>query len=235
MPTIPSNRAVRGRDLKTVQEMHNLSVQDVCYLLSISMNKWSTLVNKGANEPISSVPLAMLVRALVENPTIDILPMFPEAQELFDLINEVYPIDWKSFGVMLGAEASAGSRWKKPNARPVPGVRRLMLVLKLMLKACDSKRDKAAKINDWVQSIQNEGRARGSENVMDSGRWKSKEEIAASKQSLGAKRGQQTRKRQRAQLDEVPSSRPTKAAKVVKPVVAKAKSPSKVSVVRKAK
>lgn len=167
---IPTNRPVLGRDLDEIKQLFGLSSPDTCYLLGISISKWSELIGKGADKPIEDPTLALLVRILDLHPELISLPQYPDVQEMFDLFKRVNPsIDQKRFSILMGGEASSGHRWLKTRPRMTATMPRLMLYLQRML---DSSRDRGWKeLKTWSEIVQLEGSARGVADVFKAGRW----------------------------------------------------------------
>lgn len=188
---IPSNRPVLGRDLDDVKMQFGLSTADACWLFGMSITKWTHVARQGANEPVTDPVMALLIRFLDQHPELSVVPKLPDGPEMFELINSVTPIDQKRFAIMMGAEASAGYRWRKEGARQAPTLLRLMYFMKLSLLGRPAS-DRLTLLNDWSKTVEAEGRARGVDDVFRLGRWRPKapkEDKAPAKKLRAAKSG----------------------------------------------
>lgn len=167
---IPTNRPVLGRDLDELKQLFGLSSPDTCYLLGISISKWSELIGKGADKPIEDPTLALLARILDLHPGLISLPQYPDVQDMFELFKKVNPsIDQKRFSILMGGEASSGHRWLKSRPRMTATMPRLMLYLQRMIESSPDGGWKELKT--WSEIVRLEGNARGVEDVFKAGRW----------------------------------------------------------------
>lgn len=185
---IPSGRPVIGRDLEEIKQQFGLTTADACFLFGISITKWTQL-KTAANEPLTDPSLALLVRFLAEHPELSVIPKMPNAIEMFDLFNEILEVDQKRFSIMMGAEASAGYRWRKSNSRQGAALQRLMYYMKLALMSRTGG-DKVQLLDSWCKTVENEGLARGVPDIFRAGQWLPRDVIEKSKQSIGARAGQ---------------------------------------------
>lgn len=174
---IPTTRPVIGRDLDELKQLFGLSSPDTCYLLGISISKWSDLIGKGADKPIDDPTLALLVRILDLRPDLITLPTYPDVQDMFDLFKRVNPsIDQKRFSILMGGEASSGHRWLKTRPRMTATMPRLMLYLQRLIESSPDGGWK--ELNAWADVVKHEGNARGVADVFKSGRWTVPEHMA---------------------------------------------------------
>lgn len=194
---IPSSRPVVGRDLEEIKQQFGLSTADACFLFGISITKWTHIVRQGADVPLTDPTLALLVRFLAEHPELSVIPQMPTAAEMFELFNEVLDVDQKRFSLMLGAEASAGYRWRKANSRQSAALQRLMYYMRLALMSRSSS-DRLQLLDGWSRTVASEGAARGVDDIFRAGQWLPREVIEKSKQSIGARAGQAKTQRERA-------------------------------------
>ena len=195
---IPSNRPVVGRDLEEIKQQFGLSAADALFLFGISITKWTQIVRNNPEAPLTDPTLALLVRFLAEHPELSVIPKMPNASEMYELVNTVMPIDQKRFSIMMGAEASAGYRWRKSTSRQGAALQRLMYYMKIALMS-KAAGDKIQLINNWEKTVANEGAARGVPDIFRAGQWKDKEEIKKSKQSIGVKNARARMKASKAQ------------------------------------
>lgn len=167
---IPTNRPVMGKDLEAVSQQFRMLVSDACWLFGMSITKWTQIVRKAPDEPLSDPTLALLVRFLADHPDLSVLPQFPTAQEMFDEINKYQQVDQKRFSVMFGSESSATYRWLKPGARMSPAVGRLMYYMRMaLLSEPHDKRQQT--LERWRRTVILEGAARGVKDVFKTGSW----------------------------------------------------------------
>jgi hypothetical protein len=185
---IPLNRPVIGRDLDEIKQQFGLSTADACYLFGLSITRWTQVVRARADEPLTDPTLALLVRLLADHPELSVIPKMPNANEMFNILEEIAPLDQKRFSILLGAEASAGYRWRKQQSRQGPFLTRLMYYMKMALLS-RTPGDKAVLLDEWSKVVEAEGRARGVDDVFRKGQWAPREVIEQSKQSIGAKKG----------------------------------------------
>lgn len=188
MSGIPLNRAVIGRDLKEIKQTFGLSTSEACYLFGLSITKWTLIVNKNPDVPLTDPSLALLVRFLAEYPHLSVIPKPPSAVEMYEKICSVTPLNSKEFSVFLGSEGSAYNRWKKNISRQGPSVQRLLYYFRLVLLGRPVT-EQATLLNNWRSIVKSEGFARSGSDVFKTGQWKHKDEIAKSKLSAGAKAG----------------------------------------------
>lgn len=168
--TIPKDRPVIGRDLEALRQQFALLTSDVCWLLGMSITKWTQVVRQNPDEPVSDPTLALLVRHLSEHPELQLIPRFPSPKEMFEFLQEVGEVDAKSFGVMWGAEASAGYRWLRQEPDIVPGVSRLMHYVQLTMQAAPEN-ERAELLARWRRLVDIEAKSRGVDDVFKSKSW----------------------------------------------------------------
>lgn len=169
---IPTTRPVIGRDLEEIKQLLGLSAGDTCFLLGLSITKWTSLVRTSPDEPVKDPTLALLVRFLDRYPEMSIMPTYPTATEMFDMFKALVPnMDQRRFSVLFGAERAACSRWLRTGgARISPDLARLMLYLRNQLAALPEE-ERLEALREWADVVQIEGQARGVSNVFRVGRW----------------------------------------------------------------
>lgn len=168
--SIPSNRPVLGKDLDEIKQGFGLSTADACWLFGLSITKWTQVARQEKNEPVKDPTLALLCRFLDQHPELSVMPKLPDADEMYTILNKVAPTDQKRFSVLLGSEASAGYRWLKHGSRQSPTLLRLMYYMKMALQS-RTRGDSLDLLHRWAQTVEDEGLARGVENVFKTGRW----------------------------------------------------------------
>ena len=167
---IPDNRPVLGRDLDAVRQEFGLLTNDIIWVLSMSITRWTQIVRQAPDEPVKDPTLALLVRFLAQHPELAVVPKQPSAAELFALMNEAADVEPKRFATYLGAESSAAYRWMKSDARPSSTVTRLMHFMKTALLMQDNA-GRTQMLEDWRKTVEQEAKARGVDDVFKSGRW----------------------------------------------------------------
>lgn len=174
MGKIPSNRPILGKDLDTIRIQQGILTADACWLFGLSITRWMQIVRQASEIPVKDPTLALLIRLLDNNPELSVIPRFPTAIEMFEVINSVQETDQKRFSLLFGSEASAANRWLVDNnTRQSPAVNRLMHYMKaaLMSKAPDQR---PALIDRWAGIVREEGQARGVPDVFRAGNWNPK-------------------------------------------------------------
>lgn len=169
---IPSHRPVIGRDLETLRLAFGLTTHDTIWLLNLSITRWTQIVRKEADAPVSDPSLALLVRLLMQHPELvhTLLPSKPHASEVFDLMQSASAVELKRFSTYVGAEASAGYRWMRPGAQPSTMVQRLLQCLHSVLstQSCEVR---SQELSGWRETVEQEAHARGLAPVLETGRW----------------------------------------------------------------
>lgn len=170
---IPTNRPVLGKDLDTVRQQFGLLTADVIWLYGISITRWMQVVRKAPNEPVKDPSLALLIRLLDANPDMELIPTFPEANEMYDFINKIQEVGQKRFSMMFGAESSAAYRWMKEGGKITPPVARLMYYVRQSWLAKPPS-GRLAELERWQETVSIESRARGVADIWTNGSWKQK-------------------------------------------------------------
>jgi len=168
--SIPKGRPVLGKDLDAVRQQFGLTTGAALYLFGLSITRWMHVVRRDAELPLIDTSLALLVRFIDENPDIQMLPEFPSAADVFAEITASSDVHQKQFSIMLGAEASAAYRWLKTQSRQTPSVTRLLWHINTLLQSTP-KRQRRKVIANWLKLVDAEGKARGVENILATGRW----------------------------------------------------------------
>jgi len=168
---IPANKPVLGLHLALVKSQLGCSTADICWLLGVSITKWTQIVNgKGRDRPVTDPTLALMVRLLDSHPELSLIPKAPSATEFFEFMNEIAPTDQKRFSILLGAEASAANRWLTKGQRQGATQQRLMHCLKLFLLSRPAA-ERPELLDSWSNVVATEGKARGGKDVFKEGRW----------------------------------------------------------------
>lgn len=170
---IPTNRAVLGKDLDEVRKNFGMLVNDACWVFGLSITKWMLIVRQAHDKPVKDTNLALLVRFLDQHHELEVIPQYPKASEMFEMVNKVQAYDQKRFSVLFGSEASATYRWLKPGAKITPAVSRLMYYMRMVLLS-SSVEKRATMMENWRETVEAEARARGVEDIFKTGAWKNK-------------------------------------------------------------
>ena len=167
---IPSNRPVLGKDLDAIRQAFGLLTNDIIWVLSMSITRWTQIVRQAPDEPIKDPSLALLVRFLAQHPELAVIPKQPSTTEMFELLNEITEVEPKRFATYFGSETSAAYRWMRPDARPSSTVQRLMHFMRMAL-LMQNPSGRTQMLEEWRKTVQLEGRLRGIDDVFKSGRW----------------------------------------------------------------
>lgn len=184
---IPDNRPVLGKDLDTIRQEFGMLTSDACWVFGLPITKWMNIVRKEPDRPINDPTLALLIRFLDQHPELNLIPKFPEASEMFDLITEIQEVDQKRFSLMFGSEASAAYRWlREDEPRMSPAVGRLMYYVRMALMAAAPVK-RVDLLEKWRRTVLQEGRARGVDDVFKACTWTTDEQKAAARERRAAK------------------------------------------------
>lgn len=167
---IPNDRPVLGKDLDTVRQQFGILTSDACWLFGLSMTRWMHIVRRDAELPVTDPTLALLVRLLDQHPELSVIPKFPDADEMFELVSKIQETNQRKFAVLFGSEASAAYRWLKAGGRQSPAVSRLMFFLKLGLMAKPSEK-RGEMLDEWQETVRQEAISRDVPDVFASGKW----------------------------------------------------------------
>lgn len=171
---IPLTRPVIGEDLDTVRDQMGLSTSEACWLFGLSMTKWMEVAKEGAKTPVKKPTLAMLVRALNKRPDLTLMPVHPNAHEVFERMHMVDPeLDKKRLSVYFGSEASSGYRWITKDSEISPALARLFLVFSRLFDRAYKQGPVAAArmMEEWRLMVESEASERGIPNILQTGRW----------------------------------------------------------------
>ena len=173
---IPVNRPVMGKDLDSIRQMFGMLTADACWMFGMSITKWMHVVRQAPDTPLRDPSLALLVRFLDQHQEMSLIPKFPNAQEMYALINDIQAVDQKRFSILFGSEASAAYRWLKPEgSRVSPAVGRLMYYLKMSMLA-NPAASRPVLLESWRETVQAEAVSRGVDDIFKTGSWGPKEE-----------------------------------------------------------
>lgn len=162
---------VTGHEVNVTRKKLELSVPEACWLFGLSMNKWSEAVRQRAKDPVGNVSLALLVRALQANPQMAPLPRKVDPARFLATLCQQQPLSQRRFALLLGCEASAGSRWINQQVAPAPVVERLLSVWQQRLGDDPDGPSVQRGLAEWGTLIKAEMTARGTEDVFSAGRW----------------------------------------------------------------
>lgn len=176
MPLLEPNRPVTPRDLERLRRKLGHLVNDFCFLLGISMSKWSKL-KKRLDDPIDDPGLAILARILDAHPEYDLVPTPPSASDVFETLVSFKPyanMPRRAFGIYFGRDASASYRWLEQNQHTGPVTNRLLTVMDRFLA------DKGVPgLDEWNEIVSIEATARGIPEIWREGLWRQRGSQAA--------------------------------------------------------
>lgn len=183
---LPSDRPVTGRDLEALRQKLDLLVNDFCFVLGISMAKWSR-IKKSPDAPLDDPGLAILARVLDDDPSLSLVPKAPTPQAVHDKIVAHKPysaMPRRAFGIVLGRDASASYRWLEQQQHTGTVTDRLLIVL---AKVLDTKG--LPGLEKWMTVVDTEASARKISNIWREGLWRQRQKKVA-----GAARAKRTKK-----------------------------------------
>lgn len=166
---IPVNKPVTGRDLGDLRLKLGYTTDEMAFLCGVNKNRYHLMVNKEADEPLRSIPTAIMARLLDDDPSLSFLPKFPSPQDLFDEM-EPYGISKREFSVILGNHGTAMQRWGQSMRRAIPQVYRLALVIQKMMH----KKGAGKTIPYMKGLVDKEASLRGVKDIFSHGRWNPK-------------------------------------------------------------
>lgn len=169
---IDANRPVRGQDLNDVREKLALSVEDMCWLLGMTMPRWSIMTrDENALNTISDTTVAILVRILDEFPEFNFVPTMPSPQDIFEaLVSLDSNITMKEASILLGREGSSCFHWIKRGRRAAPSVLRLGRILLDQMNG-DMRAHKNKFLNYLRSIVVREANCRGQRDIFGEGSW----------------------------------------------------------------
>lgn len=188
---------ITSRHLTELQQVLGANVNDMCYLLGISISKWSQL--KSSVGGLGDPALCMMIRWYLMHPELAPIKPAPTAREIFDLFNRVTPITKNEFSLLFGQEKSASGRWLR-DISPVdqsPAVKRLFVIARDLLSGKKMSEQQDIIENVWKPMIKAEGESRGLADVFKEGAWKSKEERSSSIHSKAIRDSYAARKKEK--------------------------------------
>lgn len=176
---IPASRPVIGKDLDDLRARYGISVAEACHLFGLSPNKWSEIVNRGADEPVKDIPTALLARLLDNHRWLYEPPEWPTPEEMLELFEQSAGgrITMRTFSALLGVDTASGSRWLSHESGQKGASQRLMYYLRRLLvdyARADEDASRHLVFESWLQQVRNEGFARAGHDVIKTGRWRAK-------------------------------------------------------------
>src|SRR5690554_2164611 len=132
---IPASRPVIGKDLDDLRARYGISVAEACHLFGLSANKWSEIVNRGADTTVKDIPTALLARLLDSNLWLYEPIESPSPEKMLELFEQSAGgrIPMRTFSALLGVDTSSGSRWLSHDSAQKGASQRLMYYLHRLL------------------------------------------------------------------------------------------------------
>jgi hypothetical protein len=159
------DKPVIGRDVGALRSRLNLSTDEMTFVLGITNNRYHLIVNQEADEPVRSIPVALMTRLLSMDDSLLFLPKFPSPQDLYEEVQT--EINKKEFSVILGNHGTSMQRWGKGGKRATPQVYRLALIIQIMVATMGLKKA----ISHAKQVATLEASLRRIPNILEHGRW----------------------------------------------------------------
>ncbi len=123
---------IRLRHIATIQEMLRINAMDMAWLLGASPSRWGSIIRDTRLDPTKPVDpcRAMILRWLIQHPESSPTLHAPDAScFLKRLRNAIGDLPSGQFSILLGWDATAGSRWTKNSSRISPAGRRALSLL----------------------------------------------------------------------------------------------------------
>lgn len=171
---IDKNRPVCGADMERLRQKLGVTVEDMCYMIGISMPRWGLLVRRNGDKPLRDVTTSLIVRYIDKHIDDSYLPKMPTPHDLFErmesdqvVINALGSVNMKTISVMLGRESTSGHRWLVTGRGPSPSILRASLVISNILSGSNPE----IGLQEWLGVINEEARARGVSDIWKAGKW----------------------------------------------------------------
>lgn len=175
---------IRGSDLERLRRILGLPVDDMRWLMGLTISRWSEYVHYIPDEPVPPA-VALLARFYFEYPEKCPIPQWPTAHELYARLNGTL----KELAIILGRESVSGFRWVKIKGEMSPIVKRLAYHL------CNEIDE--GRLPDWRRRVEAEALARGRSNIWHDGTWSSKEERQRLRDRLAERKAERKKLRLR--------------------------------------
>ena len=165
---------IRGDDVRQLMATLRGTAADMQWQTGMSPNKWSEVVNAGAERMVPDPALGIMVRTLRRAPTLKLFAEPPDMLEFYralDLhIRDVPGFEGglfeAQFGLLLGRDRSAAHNWMARGDRPNPVVQHLARMF------WDALTDiPLALPNLIIPVIQEEAASRGVKDIFKAARW----------------------------------------------------------------
>lgn len=165
---------IRGEDVRHLMTTLRGTAADMQWQMGMSPNKWSDVVNAGAERIVPDPATRIMVRLLRRAPALKLFDDPPDmlaAYRLMDrLIREIPGFEGGLFeaqlGLLLGRDRSAAHNWMARGDKPNPVVQHLVL---MFLDAITM--DEHALRNLIIPVIQEEAASQGVEDIFKAARW----------------------------------------------------------------
>lgn len=166
---IPDNRPVLGCDLVAFRDRHDLSADDMMWLLGMMPPDWFETTGSSRPRLLKDPARSILMRLVDECPELSPLARRPNASWLFQRIRELHgpEVTLKRFSLAFGRTSGAAHRWVNLGARPDPAAARLMAIWVIA-----EARGMGSIFPYLEQLAETEAKARGISDLRRSGSWR---------------------------------------------------------------
>lgn len=188
---IPSSKPVNGGNLFSLSKQLNLQQDDACWVFGLTKEKWRKLTEQSPEDPLDSVTLSLMVRALNKRP--DLIPKktIQTNNDFYQEIIKSEEINKRRLSIMFGCHATTTRKDHKKGSDGATIQKRLALVfdafvtvksnpswmktssLGVSSASLDSikKREMLKAIDEWEQWIHVEASSRGIEDIYAKKSW----------------------------------------------------------------
>lgn len=157
---IPLNRAVRGSDLRAIQEVLDMGTVEVCNLFGVTPVKWSRITSIHPENQVEP-PIALIARLIDSYLDLFATPKTSPDQVIEEMARR-YGLSLRDCSLMMGRDQSAASRWKSGKASL--SAMRLAELLELTVLEDNN-------ISEWEGLVRTEGLLKTGRDVFTTGRW----------------------------------------------------------------
>lgn len=166
---IPDNRPVLGSDLVSFRDRHDLTADDMMWLLGMMPTDWFETTGSVRPRLLKDPARSILMRFVDECPELNPLGRRPNPKWLFERIRELHGpgVTLKRFSLAFGRTSGAAYRWVRFGARPDPAAARLMAIWVIA-----EARGKGSIFPYLEHLAETEARSRGIADLLRSGSWR---------------------------------------------------------------
>lgn len=158
---IPNDRPVIGVDIELMRSATGFKVDELRWVLGLSLAQWLEYTKRHPNKPISNPTVALLLRLYTAKP--HLIPLPPSADPV--RIMKKADISQRRLSLMLGKQATSAGKWIKEGAELSGNVRRLAKHLEDIAEDPDA-------LAQWESMVEQEASLRGVPDIWKQQGWK---------------------------------------------------------------